>query len=65
MKQMSEQEQAAHGAVAEIIADLGVPFTLRAVADACERDARSDESRAQQLRQTAGLLRQLAEIGEE
>jgi hypothetical protein len=62
---MNEQQRAAYQAIGEITADLGVAFTLTAVAAACETAARSQDGNEDSLKQTAALLRQLASIAEE
>ena len=63
----TEQQQAAHQAISEITADLGIAFTLEAVADAIAQTARSYSGLTQEtpndnLGQAVSILRNLADV---
>ena len=63
MEQFTEQQQAAHQTIAEIVADLGPAFVLDALADALAQTARSETgSRGDNLSYAVSIVRQLAEV---
>lgn len=63
MEQFTEEQRAAHQAIAEIVADLGASFTLQAVADAFAHATRSETgTRGDNLGHATDILRQLSSV---
>lgn len=63
MERFTEGQQAAHQAIAEITADLGPSFVLKAVADALEQAARTETGYyGDNLGHAAGIVRQLSKV---
>ena len=63
MQRFTEQQQAAHQAIAEITADLGPGFVLQAVGDALAQMSRIETgTRGENLGHVARIVHQMAEV---